>query len=74
MYKGIQTSGLVFLCSLLLFTLLTKAYTEEEENVLILHSYNEGYPWTDEVHKGIREVLDGRKSVNLSIDYLETRD
>jgi PAS domain S-box-containing protein len=41
------------------------------KKVLLIHSYNEGYPWTDEIHRGIRDTLEKQESVVLSIDYLE---
>jgi len=40
------------------------------ENVLIIHSYNQGFSWTDELHRGITEKLSD-KEYNIYTEYLD---
>lgn len=40
------------------------------ENILIIHSYNQGFSWTDELHRGITEELSDIK-YNIYTEYLD---
>lgn len=40
------------------------------ENILIIHSYNQGFSWTDELHRGITEDLSDIK-YNIYTEYLD---
>lgn len=40
------------------------------ENILIIHSYNQGFLWTDELHRGITENLPDAK-YNIYTEYLD---
>ena len=42
--------------------------------VLLIHSYNLGYGWTDELTRGIRAGLEGQTTPNdLSVEFLDAR-
>jgi len=42
--------------------------------VVVLHSYHNGYPWTDNISVGIREVFVGRdEPVQLRLEFLDAR-
>jgi signal transduction histidine kinase/CheY-like chemotaxis protein len=42
--------------------------------VLLIHSYNVGYEWTDELTRGVRAGLDGYGSpIDLSVEFLDAR-
>lgn len=45
-----------------------------ERNILLLHSYHQGYEWSDSVHAGIVDELDasGRDDIALYVEYLDT--
>lgn len=45
-----------------------------ESNILLLHSYHQGYEWSDSVHAGIVDELDasGRDDIALYVEYLDT--
>ena len=44
------------------------------KEILILHSYHPGFPWTDEVMKGMQETLDNSgASINFHVEYLDTK-
>ncbi len=46
----------------------------QPRGVLLLHSYNLGYVWTDELTRGIRAGLDGHGvPVELSVEFLDAR-
>jgi PAS domain S-box-containing protein len=42
-------------------------------DVLILHSYNEGYTWTDDVTAGIRHALRDTPGIRLFVEHLDAR-
>ena len=42
-----------------------------KNNVLILHSYHRGYPWTDSIHDGIMENLAVTESDGIYVEYLD---
>lgn len=48
--------------------------TPEGRDILILHSYHPGFPWTDEVMKGMQEVLDNSdETITFHVEYLDTK-
>ncbi len=70
--KGITLLALI----IILHILRTPAWATEhtEKNVLILNSYHKGYQWSDDIVKGMEDVLKaGLKNVNLSVDYMDTK-
>ena len=43
-------------------------------HLLVLHSYNQGYKWTDEITRGIETVLRDRgKAVKVHYEYMDTK-
>ncbi len=44
--------------------------TDSRENILIIHSYNQGFSWTDELHRGIIEQLPDSQ-YNIYTEYLD---
>lgn len=45
-----------------------------EKHVLILNSYHKGYKWTDDMVKGIEDVLNSDlENINLSVEYLDSK-
>lgn len=66
---------LLFLCMALInHATATDIYSDDEinqrENVLIIHSYNHGFLWTDELQRGITDQLSERK-YNVYSEYLD---
>ena len=42
--------------------------------LLVLHSYNQGYKWTDEITRGIEAALRGRaQAVKVHYEYMDTK-
>jgi PAS domain S-box-containing protein len=41
----------------LLFSALSNSYAAGEKNILIVHSYHQGYKWTDDASRGIMSAL-----------------
>jgi signal transduction histidine kinase len=41
------------------------------QNVLILNSYNPGFAWTDEITKGIWDVLKENNDMKISMEYMD---
>jgi signal transduction histidine kinase len=42
-----------------------------QQNALILNSYNPTFTWTDEVTKGIRDVLIENNNLNIHLEYMD---
>ena len=59
----------IYLC----FVSASLAGADEEQGVLILQSYHIGYPWSDNVTKGITSVLQKEKDVELFFEYMDTK-
>lgn len=70
-----KTSALLSVALLLLCALpLTRpAVASGFKNVLILHSYHPGLPWTDSIRTGMREVFAASEEVRLHIEYMDTQ-
>lgn len=45
----------------------------ERKQVLLIHSYHNGYKWTDDITRGIRDGLGGDENIDLRIEYLDTK-
>lgn len=45
----------------------------ERKQVLLIHSYHNGYKWSDDITRGIRDGLGGDKNIDLRIEYLDTK-
>lgn len=70
MYKYIW----VTLLSIFLFNAsLAAAENKEKKYVLLINSYSKGYTWTDNVVKGIEDILSENKNNILKIEYMDTK-
>lgn len=49
------------------------AYNLHKPRVLVLHSYDPGYPWTREVSVGVRRVLDEQSHFAVRWFYMDTK-
>ena len=48
--------------------------SSDTRNILILHSYHSGYPWTDALNTGIsRRLQESGHIMNLSIEYMDAK-
>lgn len=56
---------------LLLFNSTVHAEKLDRRRVLVLHSYNQGYLWTDEIQEGISGAFAGRSDIELVVDYMD---
>ncbi len=66
---------LIFFATLLVETFSGVAATDgaevaTRENILIIHSYNQGFSWTDELHQGITDQLSDTR-YNIYTEYLD---
>lgn len=52
------------------FSVYGMSTINERKNVLIVHSYNQGFKWTDELHKGITDQLES-DYFNIYTEYLD---
>ncbi|WP_417324128.1 ABC transporter substrate binding protein [Halarcobacter sp.] len=43
------------------------------KKVLILHSYHQGYKWTDDITAGIKSLFPKKSNVALTIEYMDTK-
>jgi len=50
------------------------AKSEAEHEILILHSYHEGFKWTDDIQAGIRESMGkAGKTPEFHVEYMDTK-
>ena len=56
------------------------AQTADRAEVLVLHSYHQGYKWTDDINDGILSVLEGPGAaelpggrIDVQIEYMDTK-
>jgi signal transduction histidine kinase/CheY-like chemotaxis protein len=57
-----------------LSVLCIDALCEPRDNVLLLNSYHQGYPWTDELVGAVRETLRNSPiNIELHVEYLDTK-
>jgi len=75
-----QTKNKKFVKWLLSFQLLaillsvTHVAAEHAPDVLLLHSYHQGYPWTDGITRGVQNALQqSREPVHLLIEYMDSK-
>ena len=62
------------LVCLLLVMLPSPGYSIEKKQILILNSYHKGYPWTDNLVKGIEKVLTEKiENCEILIEYMDTK-
>jgi PAS domain S-box-containing protein len=45
----------------------------QDHRVLVLHSYHDGFAWTDDIEAGIENVLSGRSGAGLHVEYMDTK-
>lgn len=59
----------------MLFLVQGKSHAGETFSVLLLHSYHQGYEWTDGINRGILSELDASKYANYEIyvEYMDTK-
>ena len=71
-----RTYGLTALCLLLLGCLLgTPGHADGSSlarRVLLLHSYHQGYAWTDGITESITRAFEGR-NIELQVEYLDSK-
>jgi signal transduction histidine kinase/CheY-like chemotaxis protein/ABC-type uncharacterized transport system substrate-binding protein len=75
---GRNTGRRLVLCLVVLAAIVlglsAMARAAERKNVLILHSYHQGFKWTDDITGGIVSTLDsGRVDVRIFIEYMGTK-
>ncbi len=73
-------NGYLFTCKcnywvlLILFNLsVLPTFAYKSKKVLLLHSYHQGYIWSDEITRGIQSGLSKETATSLSIEYMDTK-
>ncbi len=75
----ISPQGRSLLCSLLCVLILAVLATapaaahSSPRSVLVLHSYHQGFAWTDEVTAGIGEVLVPNETLDIPVEFMDTK-
>ena len=44
------------------------------KRILILHSYHQGFHWTDRIMQGITSVFEQRQDIELFVNYMDTKE
>jgi PAS domain S-box-containing protein len=78
MYLYPVNSLLIRTLSFLLLTILSGTYvlnaqnsSEKSHKVLVVHSYHQGYYWTDEISKGIFETFSNNQNTEVFIKFMD---
>ena len=60
---------------LLIYLILLLSYLQanEPKEILLLHSYNNGLKWSDNITKGVREILDKYPQYELTIECMDSK-
>lgn len=62
------------LAAVLLFTFAMTGATAKPAQVLVLHSYHQGFPWTDRLQAGIEEGLSGAATPpEVAVEYMDAK-
>ena len=56
-----------------LFLFQSASANEMKKRVLVLHSYHQGYHWSDRIMAGMRSVFDKRDDIELFVSYMDTK-
>lgn len=57
----------------LLAPCLLASQSDMKKTVLLLHSYHQGYDWTDNITRGVKSVLNSEDSVHLYIEHMDMK-
>ncbi len=68
----IRESVVILLFILFSFTGFSRSNVERS-SVWILNSYHDGYYWSDRIMNGIRDVLGSGDSINMFVDYMDSK-
>ena len=73
--RGSVTSWvLVTLAVMATATGSARADDERVPSIVLLHSYHEGFTWSDSITRGVRSAIDDAdRTIELRIEYLDTR-
>ena len=60
---------------LILFLIVPNFAAANKKNLLVLHSYNTGLGWTDNINRGIFESFkyENQRSVDIRCEYLDAK-
>lgn len=67
-------SSVLILLLLLLLATAAQGQTQlptDKHHVLVIHSYNAGYPWTDEIQRAIVDRFGARSDIELHVEFLD---
>lgn len=71
---GIHHRVWLVLAATLLLSGVPLPANEAIPSVLIVNSYHPGYQWSDDIQRGIQEVLhDGGRPIHMAIEYLDSK-
>ena len=75
-FAGILHTAALILFGVWLFispSIAVHAEDIQKANVLVLNSYEKGFPWTDNIVKGIESVLKKEQTdVDLKVEYMDS--
>lgn len=55
------------------FFFTTNLNANNNQKVLVLHSYNQTYKWTDDINRGIKEVFNTNSHIDFYVEYMDTK-
>ena len=72
--KHYKKTTIFFIITICVLALLvpSRVQSQTKKNILFLNSYHEGYPWSDNIIKGVSSVLEKEK-INVHTEYMDTK-
>lgn len=71
-FKFMQLKCILLALVLLAAHISASAQPAEGRHILVLHSYHQGYQWTDSVHEGFMNALSRRSEDVVHVEYMDT--
>jgi hypothetical protein len=73
--QRIRKAGTFFIVLLVCLVFAKPSFSQDKRcKVLVLHSYHQGFEWTDNITRGIQSVFkDNQTETDLVFDYLDTK-
>jgi len=54
-------------------TLFSFLFANSQKEILLLHSYNDGLKWTDNITNGIKSIITDHPDYELTIEYMDSK-
>jgi diguanylate cyclase (GGDEF)-like protein len=72
--RNFAFTTMLIISFLIIYKVSVSAEPLKDKNVLIIHSYSQGYKWSDDISQSIKSILvNGYNSPGIYMEYMDTR-